>query len=302
MEFARALRELWSRPRLLVLGAVVAMIAAVMSVYHVEGATLKARSLPYASASTQVLVDSSTSLLGSVSPASEPLAIRAQIYANFMTSPAFLEVVGKQVSLSGAQLYAAGPINTNQLRAEKEPTDLKRNVEITGETKPYRLDFETQPTQPTITINAQAPTTALAVGLANASASGLERYVASVQSTEGIPPASRLVIRQLGPASGGVVDGRVGKELALLVFVATFLVWCVLLLVAKRFRQNWRASALPSTELGDNQSIVSDGGRADVEHDLPADDDALRDRPYDVGGARLYDADHATPVPAPPLR
>jgi hypothetical protein len=295
MEFARVLRELWSRPRLLALGAVIAVIAAVISVYRFDGGTLKARSLPYSSATTQVLVDSSTSLLGSVSPASEPLAIRAQIYANFMTSPAFLEVVGKQVSLSGAQLYAAGPINTNQLRAEKEPTDLKRNVQITGETKPYRLGFETQSTQPTITIDAQAPTTALAVALANASATGLEQYVGSVQSTEGIPPRSRLVIRQLGPASGGVVDGRVGKELALLVFVAVFLLWCLMVIVVRRFRENWRASAALQAEF--------DGARGGADAERPTPDEvALRDtHRYDVERARLNGGDHADPVPAQPL-
>jgi capsular polysaccharide biosynthesis protein len=244
MELARVLRQLSKRPRLLALGALIAAFAAIFSVYHLEGGKLKSRSLQYSAASTQVLVDSSSSVLGSVSQASEPLNVRAQVYANLMASPAFLNIVAQQVGLSGSQLYAAGPVKASEARVEQEPTDLKRNVEITGETKPYRLSFESQQELPTITISSQAPSTAQAVALANAAAAGLQRYVASVQSADGTSPHSDVVIRQLGPASGAVVDGGIGKTLAVLVFVAVFLLWCVLLLVAERFRLAWSESAL----------------------------------------------------------
>jgi hypothetical protein len=244
MELARVLRQLSKRPRLLALGALIAAFAAIFSVYHFEGGKLKTRSLQYSAASTQVLVDSSSSVLGSVSQASEPLNVRAQVYANFMTSPAFLEIVAKQVGLSGAQLYAAGPVKASEARVEQEPTALKRNLEITGETKPYRLGFEAQSELPTITISSQAPTTSQAVALANAAAVGLQQYVASVQSADGTPSHSDVVIRQLGPASGAVVNGGIGKTLMVLVFVAVFLLWCVLMLVGGRFRLAWRESAL----------------------------------------------------------
>jgi hypothetical protein len=246
MELARVLRQLSRRPRLLALGALIAAFAATFSVYHFEGGKLKSRSLQYAGASTQVLVDSSSSVLGSVSQPSEPLNVRAQVYANFMTSPAFLEIVAKQVGLSGAQLYAAGPVKASEARVEQEPTALKRNLEITGETKPYRLGFESQQELPTITISTQAPTTAQAVALANAAAVGLQQYVASVQSADGTPSHSDVVIRQLGPASGAVVDGGIGKTLMVLVFVAVLLLWCVLMLVGGRFRLAWRESAFES--------------------------------------------------------
>jgi len=243
MELARVLRELSKRPRLLALGAVIAALAAVFSVYHFDGGKLKPKSLQYSSASSQVLVDSNSSVLGNVSQPSEPLAIRAQVYANFMTSPAFLDDVAQQVGLSGSQLYAAGPNKTTEPRVEREPTDLKRNVEITGETKPYRLDFESQQELPTITINTQAPTTAQAVALANAAATGLQHYVASVESAAGLPTNSRVIVRQLGPATGAVVDGGISKTLMVIVFLAVFMLWCVLVLMAGRFREIWREGA-----------------------------------------------------------
>jgi hypothetical protein len=220
----------------------VAAVAAIFSVYRLDGLSLKSKSLQYSSANTQVLVDSPKSVLGNLSQSFEPLSIRASVYANFMASPAVLAVIGQQVGLSGGQIYAAGPVNPQQPRVVQEPTALKRNVQITGESNPYRLEFSNNTSQPTINIYAQAPKTAQAIALANAAVVGLQRYVAGLQHTSATPSAARVTIRQLGPAIGGVVNGGVSKALAALVFVMVFLLWCVLVLVGARFVEVWRTS------------------------------------------------------------
>jgi len=243
MGLALALRELSRRRLLLALGAFLAVLAAVFSVYRPDGFALKSRSLQYSSASTQALVDASSSVLGNLSQSSEQLSTRATVYANFMASPAVIDLIGQQVGLSGAQIYAAGPVNANEPRVVQEPTALKRNVEITGETIPYRLNFESQANVPTIDIDAQAPTTNQAVALANAAVVGLRRYVTSLEAEDRVPSASRIAIRQLGAANGAVVDSGISKQLAVMVFVAVFLLWCALVLVAVRFRAIWRDSA-----------------------------------------------------------
>jgi hypothetical protein len=129
-------------------------------------------------------------------------------------------------------------------RVVQEPTALSRNVEITGETNPYRLNFNNDPNLPTIGIYAQAPTTVQSVRLAEASVQALGQYVAGLQSSEHVPPQSRVVIRQLGKAEGHVVDGGIGKALACIAFLGVFLLWCVMTLVVVRFRENWRESAI----------------------------------------------------------
>jgi hypothetical protein len=263
MELARAIRALAKRPWLVAAGVLIAAVAAMFSVYTLSGGKLKARSLQYSSASTQVIVDAQRSVLGSVTQSFEPLAQRAWVYANFMTSPTFLGIVGQPVGLSGAQIYAAGPLTVNEPRIEQEPTELKRNAEITGETKPYRLSYEAQTGLPTITINSQAPTTKQAVALANSAAAGLQSYVAHSESTDGIPRSSRIVIRQLGPASGAVVDGGISKALASLVFIGVFLLWCILVLYATRFREVWRESAAPLVGWDKDWSEAADGEVAD---------------------------------------
>jgi len=243
MEFALVLRELMSRRLLLVLGVVIAAIAAVFSVYRIEGSTLKSRSLQYSAANTQVLVDAPSSFLGNLSQSFEPLDTRAAVFANFMASPAVLRVIAEQAGLSGEQIYAAGPVIADEPRVVQEPTALKRNVQITGETNPFRLNFESQPNLPTINIYSQAPTTSQAVALANAAASGLKLYVTRLEALDKTPRVSRVTIRQLGPANGSVVNGGIKKSLMAIVFVSVFVLWCVLILVASRFREMWRASA-----------------------------------------------------------
>lgn len=276
MELALVLRELLTRKLLLALGVLVAAAAATLSVYHLDGLKLKARSLQYSSASTQLLVDAPASVLGNLAQPFEPLTEHAIVYANFMASPAVLELIGRQVGIPGDQIYAAGPVNANLPRVEQEPTALKRNVEITGETKPYRLSFTSAPNLPTIGVDAQAPTTAQAVALANASVTGLKLYLTSVERASRTKPAARIVIRQLGPATGAVVDRGISKSLAAIVFVGVFALWCILLLVAMRFRESWRMSAVI---LGDTQ--VSDGAPNDGDDAIPdvGGDDALVTQP-----------------------
>jgi hypothetical protein len=224
-------------------GVVIALVATVLSAYRLDGTSLKPRQVIYSGASTQILIDTPRSSLADVGQNIDPLQIRATVLANLMASPSFLDLVGKRVGLSGAQIYAAGPVDPQLPRTQQEPTALKRNVELTGETAPYRLNFNSDPNLPEIGVYAQAPTTDMAVKLANASASALSQYISSASSQTEVPDHSRATIRQLGPATGGVVNGSAGKEIMLLVFMAVLIFWCVLTLVVVRFRANWRASA-----------------------------------------------------------
>jgi hypothetical protein len=261
MEFVLVLRELSRRRLVLALGVLLAAVAALFSVYRIEGSKLRARSLQYSSATTQVLVDTPSSVLGNLSQSFEPLSARATVYANFMTSPAVLALIGQQAGIHGDQIYAAGPIDELQPRAVQEPTALKRNVEITGETNPYRLNFNSTPNLPTINVFSQAPTTAQAVALANGAVAGLKQYVTSLENANHIPSASRVTIRQLGPANGHVVNSGISKTLMAIVFVAVFLLWCILVLAATRFLRHWRASAALGEQLAVENGVVPYGAK-----------------------------------------
>ncbi len=278
MGFALVLRELSKHRLLLALGVLVAALAAISSVYRLEGQKLKPKSLQYSSASAKLLVDSSSSVLANLSESFEPLSGRAAVYANFMASPAVLQLVGQQVGLSGEQIYAAGPVNANEPRVEQEPTALKRNVQITGETVPYRLNFENQSGLPTISVFSQAPTTALAVALADASVVGLQRYLTALENANHVPPGARVTIRQLGPANGAAFDSGISKRLAVMVFVGVFVLWSVLVLAWTRFRKVWRESATLLDEPDDPSETTDRGeGPGETTEEAPQRDDSHDD-------------------------
>jgi hypothetical protein len=298
LELARVIRELRQRRWLLALGLLIAAGASIFIVHKTP--------LQYSAASTQVLVDANASVLGDDLQSTEALSARAEVYANFMASPAILDIVGRQVGLSGEQIYAAGPVNAAEPRVEQEPTALKRNLQLTGETKPYRLNYEAQGNLPTITIYSQAPTTTMAVALANAAVVGLQRYVARAESTSAIPKSSRIVIRQLGPASGGVVDGSVSKTLAAMVFAAVFLLWCALLLYGARFRVAWRESAAAQDAGEQDRSAMAARGE---EHCVgsPEETPLRAASSHELDNIPSYipsrgDDDRAAPVPARRVR
>jgi hypothetical protein len=234
VEFALVVRELLSRWRWLLLGFVLAGAAAFLM--------SKPKSLVYSAASTQVFVDTSSSVLGNTSQNTIGLENLASLYANFMASPTILEMIGRQVGLSGGQIYAAGPVDPNLPRTIQEPTDLQRNVQLTGESTPYRLGFTADPNAPQIGIYAQAPTTPLAVALANASVVALQQYVGHLEAADNVPAADRAVIRPLGSAIGSVVNSGMRKQLAVMVFVAVLALWCCLMLAGARFAAVWRRS------------------------------------------------------------
>lgn len=250
MEFAIVLRSLWQQKRVLMLGVVVSVLAAISSVYRLDilGASLEPIALQYSSASTQVIVDTPTSSLGDLRSQLQPLVARATIVANVMASPASVSLIGNFAGIPGDQIYAAGPIDPLLPRTVTEPTASKRNVEITGETKPYRLQILADANLPTIGIFTQAPTNKQALALANGAVRAIGSYLETLQSQESVPVTERVTVRPLGQPTASVVDGGISKKLAAIVAVAVFAFWCVLMLIAQRFRENWRASGVQRTK------------------------------------------------------
>jgi len=112
---------------------------------------------------------------------------------------------------------------------------------------------------PTVTIDAQAPNAADAVKLANAGAAGFKAYVRAVQNRQGIPLKHRVTIRQLGHAEGGTVAPGVNAKLAVVITLAAFVVWCLLVLLTVSVARSWRE--LDAAEAhGDDQAQSESAG------------------------------------------
>jgi hypothetical protein len=242
MELARTLRILWGRRRLVALGAVIALIAAILSVYRVSlmPPSLESRTNVFATASSQILVDTPDSAVADLSNEIEPLNTRATVFARFLASPAAVELIAREAKLPFDAIEAQGPFELNLPEVQQAPTAEKRSSQIIGEGALYRLRFENNSQLPIITTYAQAPTQEGAVKLAAAVPVALRAYVDGIQDRQQTPENRKVMIRTLGRASGGVVNPGASKQIFTLVFLTVLIGWCLLLIPAHTIARGWR--------------------------------------------------------------
>jgi hypothetical protein len=234
MGMAQILLRLWKLRLWVLLGVVFAGAAAAAML------TL-AKSTVYAAASTQMVVDSPRSALGDAQTDLTPFTMRAIVYARLMTSPEALEYIGKAAGVDGSLIAADGPAEIGVPQASHAPSAVVNGKQITPKTQ-YSLRFDQNPVLPTVDVYAQAPTTQQAVRLANGAVSGFAKYLSVIESQGKVPGGSRVQVRQLGGASGGVVDPGTSKKVALLAFIILMALWCCLVLYASRVIEEMRAA------------------------------------------------------------
>ena len=265
MELEAVLFQLWRLRRWVLPGVLIAFVAALAVVYDVGllPPSLKAKSLEYATATTQVAVDSPSSSLAIFNEDVTPLTTRANIYSRFMTSPDVLDLIGHEARIPPAWITAKGPFNLHQPRAIQEPTGERRADQVVGEVGRYRLRFETEETVPLVTIFAQAPTLRESFALANGAARGLRDWVRGFQERHDVTGPGRVEIRPLGNARGGIVNGGLALKMGVLSFVGAFIVWCLLVLFAARVAETFRdggRGGIPPFALGEDGLIGDQGG------------------------------------------
>lgn len=242
MGVARTLAVLWQRKFLVALGVLVAAAAATLSVYQFSLAppSLESRANVFASASTEMLVDTPDSAVADVMADLTPLSVRAEVFTRFLTSTAAVDRIAAVAKVPADAVEARGPFQLNVPEAERVPTAEKRSSQIIGEDAVYRLRFESPPDLPLITVFSQAPTQAEAVALAAAVPKVLQGYVRQAQVREDTPPARRITIRELGRAEGAIVNEGADVQIAALVFFTVLIGWCMLLIPAHTIARGWR--------------------------------------------------------------
>ena len=260
MELARTLKTLWIRRRLVALGALIAALAAMLSVYSVGlfPPSMTSRTNVFATASTQLLVDAPDSAFADLENDLTPLETRASVFARFLASPVALQLIAKEAKVPVSSIEAEGPYDINLPVIQQEPTAGQRSSQIIGEGALYRLRFENNPVLPVVSVFAQAPTEAEAIGLANAAPRALRAYINSIQTEQDTPEGRRVVIRKLGDATGGVVNAGANVQIAALVFIIVFGAWCMLLIPAQTLARGWREA----NPYGDADSAQRPGGAA----------------------------------------
>ena len=231
MTFANILLRLWKLRIWVGAGAALAVVAAV-------GVMSTSHSKVFASATTQMLVDSPQSALPDAKTDLTGYLARADVFARLMTSSEALQYIGNAARIPGNLIQASGPVELNGNNATHAATTTNGAPVVPS----YKLDFLQNPELPTIDIYAEAPTTTKAIALANGAVTGFNAFITHLEAGNSIADNKRIVIRALGSATGGVVDPGVSKKIALMAFVAVWGIWCSLLLFGTNLRRQLRAA------------------------------------------------------------
>ena len=235
MELAQALHLLWRRKIWLALGLVVALGVGV--------ASLKAlKKENYATAATQMIVDSAKSPLGNMSASLTPFTARASVFADLMASHPALVAIGQAAHIPPDQIVAAGPANPSGTTSSGATTVSSVPHGTAQPATKYKLFLDQDPTLPTVNIYAEAATTDEAIALANGAVTGFTTYLNSLENQRAIKTDQRVEIRELGEAVGGMVDPQASKKIAAVVVLLVFLMWCGGILLVERKRATRAAS------------------------------------------------------------
>lgn len=253
MDLVRILNELWDRRRWVVAAAVVALLAGISTSYKLPSFEKKAQE--NGAASAQALIDSTQSTIGDVERDPTPLAARAVVLAQYMSSPEARTAIAKRMGLSPQQISAEGPFSTLTERSSYQaiPAGPRAN-QLTEEDALYRLVFDAQLELPIVSIYAQGPTADGAAKLAASATATLRSYVAGLD--KGVPRENRITATTLGAPEGGIVNSSASPVLAVLAFLGTFILLCVLIVVGSGLTRQWRLMRRSAADASSSDDVV----------------------------------------------
>ena len=237
LDLAYILRELSRHRRWLALGVVLALVVGTTTAYRptLSPPGLQDKSFQVGAATTSVVIDSERSTIIDLAGALAPLVERAQTYARYGASAPVRDLIARKVDIPPEALVASA---TGGGEAGSE----RRAVELVEEEQSYRVAFAAVEGQPLIDIRTQAPGGGEAVELANMAAASLSEHIQGQQDRQNLPSARRVAVRQIGAAEGGVFNSGVNLTTAILASIATFVGFCLLVLLLGRLIAEWRRS------------------------------------------------------------
>jgi hypothetical protein len=233
--FISALKELWTRKLLVALTVVIALAAALVTVYQVSpsGPSLTKRSSSEARGASEILVDSARSPIAGSKRDISGLIVRAGVFARLMAGGDIVKQIAADAGVPVDQIDVAGP--------EPHPQEAPGN-EGAVETRPYGLAFTELSELPIITVATRAPNTAAARALAAAAPEALRGLIHDVQEKQATPEKEKVELRVLGPAEAEMFTEGPGGKFGAVIFLVVLAVGLGLILAIPRLIVAWRRS------------------------------------------------------------
>jgi hypothetical protein len=259
LDLAHALRTLQRRWKWALIGLLPAAFLALSTAYHVGPSGLHKNSLTYGAAQTQLLIDSPESTLSSATADVAPLSTRADVFAQFFQTAPVKAEISQLLHIRGA--VAVSIPNLGLSNSQIIPTAGTTNAGLLQAGRSLQLEVIAQQGLPLISLYAQGPNAQAAISLANASALALHDYVGSLKPFKpsklqiaqaaqlGVNPPSRVTVRQLGVAQGGMVDSGAANSIVVLAFLGLVIVDCAIVIIIGGLLDRRRIAATTDPEL-----------------------------------------------------
>ena len=274
-----------------VLGLFVAAVAAAtrFAAIGVLPPSIKSKSFAHATASTK-LVLGETSSFGYSKKSREPysaLSTRTYALADMVDSPEITEYVARAAGLPVSKVGILGPQWVELQRDQQFPSGPQRDRQITIEKDPYQITIDQETTQPgegpgagsgppVIDVQAQAPTTEIAVRLASAVPAALHAYVKHAQATAGVPERDRYDVSQIVPVSVSPARKSQLADVGVFTFFVVFVLWCGAEIVVFSLVRDLRRTAA-ALEGGESSDRWSDSGPLATGRPLKPQSDWMRE-------------------------
>lgn len=249
------IRKLWRLKIGVGISIVLAALAAIWSIDKVSlfPPGLTPRALEMATAATHVVVDTPDSIMVDLRENTytlQDLTNRAVVLGNVIASTAVKARIAETAHVPLPLLRIQAPLTPLETSLPVNADNNRKVTDILKSNDQYRIQINANPTVPMLDIYAQTPTAASAAALANAAVDQLKSYVAGLATTQDTPQKDRIRLVQLGRATGVVINPGVKSQVALLVFVLTFLASCATVTFIARVRAGWRLAALSERTAG----------------------------------------------------
>ena len=155
----------------------------------------------------------------------------AELYARVLTSSDALDAVAKRAGIQPSQLSGVARLTAAAI-AFTQPDSEQRASQIVASWAPYRLELQSDRSEPILAIYAAAPSPAAAAKLADSAVSGLHDYLVALARRQGYDPAELPQFRQLGETRGDPINTKAKYVIAIVTFVTGFGITAALLFAA----------------------------------------------------------------------
>jgi hypothetical protein len=236
VELASVIDVLVRRRRMLALGFLFAMCAAIFTSYRVSLSPpgLTSRSYETGTAAARVVVDTPESQFVKAAPrGAELLPQRAQMLVDELLTSASTAAITHGAGLPSRSVALFDPVTLSPIVATPLPDRASQIAEAPP--VPNVLAVHVSPTLPLVALDAAAPDTARATRLVDAAVRRLEQLA---QPPAGAKPT--IVIDRVTPTHAKHALQGPGHKMMLAVFVFLFGMWCAALVLASAVRRGRR--------------------------------------------------------------